>query len=545
MAPTPQLLDDVRREINRIHMADATLEDRAQALRHLRALSDDINRSVDHVMLEEHQRTQQGLREARETLEQFQEMLETLQNPPLVPAVFLRPMTLNGQTQAWVSVGGSERIVTALPTAGLADLQVGDEVLLSAAGDVLVAPSPLGPSRCGELATFDETMPDGRLLLREHETIFIVEPASTLAGSTMKAGDKVRFDKRTQLAHEIIPRDEGKRFLMDGIQDIPLSAVGGQCDALHTVTTALTAALVAPDIAGKYGIDGKNTILMYGPAGCGKTLMARVAAAELQRLSGKTVRFGVVKPGEFESPWVGETQQNIRQCFATLRESARDGFAVLFMDEIESVARTRGNLSGYHSDKFLAALLAELDGFTDRGNVAIIAATNRKELIDPALLSRISDIEILVGRPTREGARDIFGIHLPATLPFGTKGSAAKKMREAVLDAAVAGIYDADHGNAICELLFADGRRRTVTAADLISGRTIEQACREARRTACEREMRGGAPGMCVEDIELAVRNLRDRMDTLTPQNVGAYLTDLPADLPVVAVLPCREKETR
>jgi ATP-dependent 26S proteasome regulatory subunit len=184
----------------------------------------------------------------------------------------------------------------------------------------------------------------------------------------------------------------------------------------------LTAALVAPALAKSYGLGGRRAILLYGPPGCGKTLIARNAAAELQRQSGRRCRFAVVRPGEFESPYVGESEANIRACFRALAEASAGGLALVFLDEIESIGRIRGAHGARHADRFLAALLAEIDGFRERGQVAILAATNRRDLLDPALLSRLSDVQLAVPRPDLASAREIFAVHLPESLPYARRG---------------------------------------------------------------------------------------------------------------------------
>src|SRR5262249_29067655 len=153
---------------------------------------------------------------------------------------------------------------------------------------------------------------------------------------------------------------------------------------------------------------------------------------------------------------------------------ADDGFAVLFMDEVEAVGRIRGSAVGHHSDKFLAALLAELDGFSDRTGVAIIAATNRKDLIDPALLAPASDVEITVSRPDLEAARAIFGIHLPESLPFSPNGPLAADTRRAAIETAVSRFYSPNADNELCVLRFRDGKTRTVAGRELASGRVFE-----------------------------------------------------------------------
>jgi SpoVK/Ycf46/Vps4 family AAA+-type ATPase len=283
---------------------------------------------------------------------------------------------------------------------------------------------------------------------------------------------------------------------------------------------------------------------MYGPPGCGKTLLARIAASEITRISGRRCRIAIVKPAEWESPWVGETQRNIRECFAALRRETADGdFAILFLDEIEAVGRIRGSAVGHHSDKFLAALLAELDGFTDRAGIAIIAATNRKDLVDPALLERLSDVEIAVQRPDMRGARAIFDIHLPSDLPFSPNGAAASDTRSALIESAVSRLYSPNAGNELCILRFRDGKARTIAARELASGRTFEQICHAAKRAAFFRDVREGEGGLRITDIEAATAAAVERMaSTLSIRNAHAYLADLPQDVDVVSVEPIKRK---
>jgi SpoVK/Ycf46/Vps4 family AAA+-type ATPase len=266
--------------------------------------------------------------------------------------------------------------------------------------------------------------------------------------------------------------------------------------------------------------------------------MARIAASHIQDLSGRKVRFFCVKPCEWESPWVGMTQARIRELFAALREASSEGLVVLFLDEVESMGRTRGAAHSRHDDDALAALLAELDGFEKRGGVAIIGATNRKDLIDPALLERLSDVEIEVPRPNMRAAREIFAIHLPGSLPFNPNGQLAADTRQEMIDAAVARIYspNSDHAS-LCTVKFRDGSVRAVAPRELVSGRLIEQVCRAARHSACLRDTRGGQPGLIFDDLEQAIDETMQRLSTtLTVRNVQSYLTDVPTDLEVIAV---------
>jgi SpoVK/Ycf46/Vps4 family AAA+-type ATPase len=359
----------------------------------------------------------------------------------------------------------------------------------------------------------------------------------------LQSGDLLRWSEELLMAYERLPRSEQTQFLLENVPDIGRDRVGGQDENLERLISALTVTLVAPEKAASYGLTGRESILMVGPPGCGKTHMTRVAVAETARLNGKRCRFAVVKPGEFENAYVGETQRRIRACFEEVRRAAENGFAVLFLDEIEAVGRHRGAWATPHADKFLAALLAELDGFADRSNVAVIAATNRKDLVDPALLERLSDIEIAVGRPDRRGAREIFGVHLPASVPYASNGSTNGDARTEIIETAVSRFYSPNGENELCTLRFRDGKTRTIAARELASGRCIEQVCRAARRAAFLRDVRGGESGIRRADMDAAVSDAFTRLaSTLTPANARAYLSDLPQDVDVVSVEPVVRK---
>ncbi len=219
--------------------------------------------------------------------------------------------------------------------------------------------------------------------------------------------------------------------------------------------------------------------------------------------------------------------------------AAEGNYVVLFLDELEAIGRTRGHTMGYHGDKHTAALLAELDGFADRGGVAVIAATNRKDLIDPALLERLSDIEVVVPRPNREAAKQIFRVHLGEDLPFSPNGSQASATRHEAIDVALTRIFGPNSENILSTMKFRDGSQRTVAANELVSGRLIEQICRAARQRAFVRDVKHDESGIRVADVEQAVADTLRRMaTTLTVHNARAYLTDLPQDLDLISVQP-------
>ena len=537
--PGPDLpfLDDILAVGERAPTIDRKLE----LARMLRATAPDAARRLDHALLEQQVRLADGLRLAEAAQAELRAMLERLDSPPWHPALFLGRVATDLGPRAMVLCGGARRVVAAAADVDLDDLVAGEEVFLGSEGSVVAGRSPYGAPRVGETAFFERATPDGRCVLRARDEEMVVDVAGMLDVAALRPGDQVRWDRAAWMAFEKIAASAGRRFLLDDVPDVGRGHVGGQEANLDALLSALTATLIAPERAARYGLGGRRSVLMVGPPGCGKTLMARVAAAEVARVSGRRCRFAVVKPAEWESPWVGETQQNIRGCFRALREASEGASAVLFLDEIESIGRIRGAAANQHGDKFLAALLAELDGFADRAGVAIVAATNRKDLVDPALLERLSDVEIAVDRPDLRGARAILDVHLPPDVPLDPAAS-----RDELVETAVSRLFGPNADNALCTLRFRDGRTRTVVARELASGRMLAQVCRAACQAAFARDVRGGAPGLRVADMEDAASEAMERLaSTLSRQNVHAYLADLPQDVDVVSVEPVTRKVAR
>ena len=520
------------------------LEERVEYVEMLRAADPEQSRRIDHFLLAHLIKSREGLLKAKEKQAELGAVIEKLTAFPWHTAIFVGPVATPGGDRAIVLHGTSQRVVGFDEGVALAELKAGDEVFLTNGLNLIMAKSPRGARLGGETALFDRRLPNGQIVVRWRDEELIADAAPALSATDLANGDLIRFDRNLWIAFEKVEQAKGHKCLLEKVPDIRSEQIGGLDTQIDTLFSALTMALTDPGRAARYGLGGRQSILMIGPPGCGKTLMAKAAANEVMRVSGIKGQIAVVKPAEFESPWVGETQANIRNFFKRLREAASEGFVVAFFDEIESVGRIRGSATGHHSDKFLAALLAELDGFTDRKNIAIISATNRKDLVDAALLERISDIEIPVARPNLRGARSILGIHLPATLPFCPNGAEAAATRGLLIETAVSRFYSPNSDNEISTIRFRDGKERTVVARELVSGRIFEQVCRQARRAACLRELRGeGEPGMRVSDIEDAVTQAMQRMrTTLSAQNAHSYLTDLPQDVSVVSVEPIVRK---
>jgi len=538
---------ELLRKLLRSGSDSPSLDVRLELLQQLRSDSSAATPDIDRILLAEHERLRGGLEKAAACQTELREQLDKLTAPPWSVGVYLRELSTPRGSQSLVSYGGQYRLVGHADEVELSSVTAGQHVLLSPELNLIVGTLGEGLPPCGETAFFVRALPDRRLVLKRRDEEIVVQAVGCLQGEPLAAGDQVRWDSATWLAYERIEREPGRQFFLEDAPDAMPSQVGGQQTALRELISALTVTLIEPEKAQAYELGGRRSMLMVGPPGCGKTLMARVAAAEVARLSGRRCRFAVVKPAEWENAYVGVTQENIRNCFAALKEAAQEtDLAVLFLDEVESVGRIRGAAMNMHGDKFLAALLCELDGFQETSGIAIIAATNRKDQIDPALLERLSDLEIDVPRPDLEASRAIFRIHLPEHLPYSPNGSQAADTRRRIIETAVSRLHSPNADNELCTLRFRDGHSRTVAARDLASGRGIAQICRAARQSAFLRDVRGGEPGLSVDDIEDAVTATITRMaGTLTPRNVRAYLSNLPQDIDVVAVEPTARRVPR
>jgi proteasome-associated ATPase len=513
-----------------------SLADKVRLLRSIRGNAS-MNAAIDEFFVGQLTTMHGGLLEAQSNINELKGLMEQLTAPPLIPARFLGRHP--NKPLAQVVVGNNRIILPVAKEVDLPSLQVGDEVVLNHKQSVVLSASPLPAFKHGQTAAFQRLLGDGRMIVRssDEETILGVAPA---AGTEWRNGDMVRWDPVCRLALEKIPRDEtGGEFRLEAIPDMPLSMVGGQQENLHRLISALTLTVTMPEAAKRYAIAGLlRTILLHGPPGTGKTFMVKAAGAHLQRVLGRKVFLSVVKPGAFEDPYVGVTQRRIRECFQSLRQA--DGIGLLFIDEIESIGRARGGLANVHGDKFLGALLVEMQGLESDGKhpCALIAATNRPDMLDAALYSRI-EMQLHIGRPDAPAAREIFAIHLAEDLPYRSNGHPGHAERQRMIDRAVTLFYSPNAVGPLATLKFRDGSQRTIMPAELASGRCFEQICRAAKHAAMFREVNGGEPGMIVGDIEDAVSDAQRKLGaSLTRHNIHQYLSDLRQDMEIVALEP-------
>jgi len=508
-----------------------------------------------HALLEENVRLQNALERAQSTQEKLRELVDQITAAPWFPGLFQKLVDTPQGARAMVWTGSMPRLVNLHPSVDAHALTSGSHVYLDHEQATLMALAKVAFVSPRDSATFERLTQDGRIVVRSRDEEIVLERAAGLDDEELRSGKKVLFDRPSRIALETMDGVEGEQYQLEDLGDLSRDGVGGQSETLDDLIGILTASLAEPELAQLYQLTGRRTVLLYGAPGCGKTLMAKTAAAEIQRTTGKRCRFAVVRPGEFESSYVGETEANIRACFHSLREAAGDDMAVLFFDEIESIGRIRGGHGAHHQDRFLAALLAEMDGFFERGRVSILAATNRRDLLDPALASRLGDIQIAVPRPNLQAAREIFAIHLPPSLPFSPGASAgaalagsplAGDVRSELLETAVSRLYSPNADNEVCRLVLRDGTHRTVHARELMSGRLIEQIALSMREKAFRRHIEGDDRGLCIADALASVEtSLVELSTTLSIHNARAYLDDLPQDVDVVCVEPIRPQPER
>lgn len=478
----------------------------------------------------------EAIASAQQTIARLGEHIETLTAEPWHTGLFLRAVDTTRGLRAEVDVGG-RRVVDVVDGVDISELTAGTEVFLNNERNVILERAAQGTYALGETALVSRRLDEARLLIHGPDTEVVVMASDAV--HDVEPGDTVRLHSgAVTLALEKMPVED-RLGVNEDIVPVDASHIGG-VDA-HGIIASFTRSIVHRDAAARYGVGENRTLLLYGPPGCGKTTTMRAIASELTRLTGKQCRIFTVNGAELEGSLVGSTQKRIKRIFRNA--NACDGPAIIFLDEAESIGRIRGDVNGHLSDKFLATWLAEMDGMAPRRQVAIVAATNRKDLLDPAFRERLSGMEVHVSRPRREAADEIFRIHLPSDTPYRPNGRAAPCTRDALISLGVTRLYAPNADNGIAEIQFRDGNSRKVTAPELVSGRLIRQICVTARERAFAREVDGGEPGLGIDDMDAALEQTIGRLrGELSLQNVHGYLENLPPSVDIVSVtgLPSR-----
>ena len=529
------------RALAQLFGSSTSTEVRLGLLADLRQQRPDLSPRIDEVLLQRDQMQGDAIRELGGIVEELRQTTTKLTRPPLHEAVFVESRALpDGRMLARVVGSGSrELLVELVDESILPTLQTGDRVLLAAEGNAVLGKAEARFPEAGECAVVERWLGNERLVLRHRDQAIVTCAAANLTPANLATGETVRLDALSGFAMERVPPAETSPYAPeDEATSLSPEALAGYDDLRDEMLRKISYPVAHPAVAARYALCHRRpSILVGGPPGVGKTTLARVVAGELQRQTGRRCRIRKLNGAELTSPYVGETEQRIRAFMREIRDS--DEWTIVFIDEAEAIARTRGTLGNVHQDRFLNSWLAELEGFDGRAPCILIAASNRLDMLDPAFRARFAT-EVVVPRPRMDAARAIFAHHLGVDLPYHPGGDAAHATRRTMIEAAVAKLCLPNApGALLATLRFRDGKARSVFARDLLSGRLIEQVCVEARERAFARHVEGDACGLRSDDIDHAVDSARERLrTTLTPSNAHSYLDDIPRDVAVVAVDP-------
>jgi proteasome-associated ATPase len=345
----------------------------------------------------------------------------------------------------------------------------------------------------------------------------VVEIAETLRADKLRAGDSILMDSRTGLLLEKLPRPEVEELVLEEVPDISYADVGGLDSQIEAITDAVELPFLHRELFSEYKLPAPKGILLYGPPGCGKTLIAKAVANSLAKKVAQVTGddnarsyFLNIKGPELLNKYVGETERQIRLVFQRAREKSEEGFPVIvFFDEMDSLFRTRGTgISSDMESTIVPQLLAEIDGVETLKNVIVIGASNREDLIDPAILrpGRL-DVKIKIERPDESAAAQIFARYLTADLPLdgdevaSLGGGDREKCVLVMIERTVAEMYRADEDNRFLEVTYQNGDKETMYFKDFSSGAMIENIVRRAKKLAIKRAIAGAERGIRTEDM--------------------------------------------
>jgi len=451
------------------------------------------------------------LKEARDQIIALKEEVERLAQPPSGYGVFLG---LHDEETVDIFTGGRKLRVTVSPEVDVATLRRGQEVMLNEALNVVKA---LAFEDHGDVVMLKEVLEGNRALVIGHtDEEKVVLLADSLTEEKLKAGDALLLEPRSGYVYEKIPKSEVEELVLEEVPDIDYADIGGLASQIEAIRDAVELPFLHKELFKEHELRPPKGVLLYGPPGCGKTLIAKAVANSLAKkvaeVTGKPegrAFFLNIKGPELLNKYVGETERHIRLIFQRAREKATEGTPVIvFFDEMDSIFRTRG--SGVSSDvetTIVPQLLSEIDGVETLENVVVIGASNREDMIDPAILrpGRL-DVKIKIERPDAEAARDIFGKYIVAELPLHEEdlaehGGNREATVEDMIQRVVERIYTEAEENRFLEVTYANGDKEVLYFKDFNSGAMIENIVGRAKKMAIKDFLESGQKGLRMQHL--------------------------------------------
>ena len=488
----------------------------AQKINQLRKENRDILSSLEQEKAR-NEKLADTLESVRDQVLSLRDEIENLSKPPSAYGTIVK---INDDGTVDVTSSGRKMRVNALPSK-MESLKIGDEVILN---ESMVLVDSRDPESSGEIVRVKEVLDGGNraVVVGRTDEERVVEMTIGLHDSGLRSGDSVRVDERSGILLERLPRPEVEDLVLEQIPNETYEDVGGLDREIEMIVDAVELPFMHKELFSLYELPAPKGILLYGPPGCGKTLIAKAVAnslalkvAEVTGDHAARSYFLNIKGPELLNKYVGETERQIRLVFQRAREKSEQGWPVIvFFDEMESLFRTRGTgISSDMESTIVPQLLAEIDGVETLQNVIVIGASNREDLIDPAILrpGRL-DVKIKIKRPDEVAAAQIFSRYLTVDLPVDSElidslgGGDQDKALKAMTDEAVAAMYSTQEANQFLEVTYQNGEKEVLYFKDFASGAMIENIVRRAKKLAIKRDLAGGVKGLQVEDLLTAVR---------------------------------------